>query len=438
MAAARADFDDRAAARVEAVLRRHHGQLLWIARRWSGSADDAEDALQRAMEIYVRRLDSLDPATELAWLKVVVRNEALAIRRGRSEGDELTERLPSPGAGVDERAERDERLARSLEALARLKPDERTALLLKAEGFSYREIGERLGWTYTKVNRAITEGRRRFLGVFANIESGEECERFAPTLLALVQGAAPADDVIALRPHLRHCAGCRATVRELHASRRHRLALHIPFLAGVAPVRWLGERLSDAPAPRPLLHGGLQRLSAPDAITSVQLASSGGGRGPAVAALVGLCLSGGAAGSYCVATGVLPDPTRLVRDAAEPREKRATKREKRAGARAERTPEPPAAEVSSVTTRRPPAATPTPAPAAAASSPSRSRRRAEPSGPEQEFGFESATGSSGSVAAQPAAPAASTATTASPPSSGGGTSTSSPSPPPTSGGEFLP
>ena len=80
MAAARADFDDRAAARVEAVLRRHHGQLLWIARRWSGSADDAEDALQRAMEIYVRRLDSLDPATELAWLKVVVRNEALAIR----------------------------------------------------------------------------------------------------------------------------------------------------------------------------------------------------------------------------------------------------------------------------------------------------------------------------------------------------------------------
>jgi RNA polymerase sigma factor (sigma-70 family) len=438
MAAARADFDDRAAARVEAVLRRHHGRLLWIARRWSGSADDAEDALQRAMEIYVRRLDSLDPATELAWLKVVVRNEALALRRARSDGDELTERLPSPGAAVDERAERDERLARSLEALARLKPDERTALLLKAEGFSYREIGERLGWTYTKVNRAITEGRRRFLGVFENIESGAECERFAPTLLALVQGAAPADDVIALRPHLRHCAGCRATVRELHASRRHRLALHIPFLAGVAPVRWLGERLSDAPSSRPLLHGVLQRLGAPDAITSVQLASSGGGRGPAVAALVGLCLSGGAAGSYCVATGVLPDPTRLVRDAGEPREKqRAAKKEKRDGARAVRTPEPPTAEVASSITRRPPAATPTPAPTAPASSSPPRRRRAERSSAEQEFGFESSTGSS-AAAAQPAAPAATTATTASPPSSGGGTSTSSPAPPPTSGGEFLP
>lgn len=71
MAVAKAHFDDPAAARVEAVLRWHRAQLLWIARRWSGSADDAEDALQRALEIYVRRLDSLDPATEFAWLKVV-------------------------------------------------------------------------------------------------------------------------------------------------------------------------------------------------------------------------------------------------------------------------------------------------------------------------------------------------------------------------------
>jgi RNA polymerase sigma factor (sigma-70 family) len=442
MAAARADFDDRAAARVEAVLRRHHGRLLWIARRWSGSADDAEDALQRAMEIYVRRLDSLDPATELAWLKVVVRNEAIAIRRGRSDGapldgDELTERLPSPGAAVDERAERDERLARSLEALARLKPDERTALLLKAEGFSYREIGERLGWTYTKVNRAITEGRRRFLGVFANIESGEECERFAPTLLALVQGAAPADDVIALRPHLRHCAACRATVRELHASRRHRLALHIPFLAGVAPVRWLGERLSDAPSSRPLLHGVLQRLSAPDAITSVQMASSGGGRGPAVAALVGLCLSGGAAGSYCIATGVLPDPTRIARDADESKKQRAKPKVKRASARAEPTAQPPTAEVAGLTTRRPPAPTPT-----ATAQPERAQPRREPrpardtSNPEQEFGFESSTGTAGAPA--PAEPPTASAATTSPAPSSGGRSTPTSSPPPTSGGEFLP
>ena len=166
--AARAGTDAAASARVESVLANHYPTLMRVARRWSGSADDAEDVVQRALEIYLRRLDHVEPATELAWLRVVVRNEALAVRRSRAEsipvdGDDLATRLPAGDVGVDEQVERGERSARSLEALARLKADERTALLLRAEGFSYREIGQRNGWTYTKVNRAITEGRRRFL-----------------------------------------------------------------------------------------------------------------------------------------------------------------------------------------------------------------------------------------------------------------------------------
>jgi hypothetical protein len=40
-----------------------------VARHWSLTRDDALDAYQRALEIYVRRLDSLDPTTEIAWLK---------------------------------------------------------------------------------------------------------------------------------------------------------------------------------------------------------------------------------------------------------------------------------------------------------------------------------------------------------------------------------
>jgi hypothetical protein len=273
--------------------------------------------------------------------------------------------------------------------------------------------------------------------VFANIESGEECARFAPTLLALFQGAAQAEDVIALRPHLRHCAGCRATVRELHAARRHRLALHLPFLAGVAPVRWLGERLSDGSPSRPLLSSVVQRMPGPDIATGVQLASSGGGRGTAVAALVGLCIGGGA-GSYCIATGVLPDPTRIVREVDDPKQKRTKPKVKHASARAAPSPrQPPTAEIARSITRRPPAPTPTATPQSEQQQPRReSKPSRERSGPEQEFGFESATGSSSAAsAAQP--PTATTATTSPPPRSGGGSTTTS-SPPPTSGGEFLP
>ncbi len=43
-----------------------------------------------------------------------------------------------------------ERVSRSTEALRGLKPDEARALLLKAEGLSYTEIGEQLDRSYTK------------------------------------------------------------------------------------------------------------------------------------------------------------------------------------------------------------------------------------------------------------------------------------------------
>ena len=119
-------------------------------------------------------------------------------------------------------------MRRSAEALRALKPDEAKALMMKAHGLSYEEIGERNGWSYTKVNRAITEGRRRFMAVYEGIESGEECERFAPIVEALALGAATAAQLVEIRPHLRHCTACRAAVRDLHLSRLRRASLFWP------------------------------------------------------------------------------------------------------------------------------------------------------------------------------------------------------------------
>src|SRR4051794_13433805 len=77
--------------RVAGIAARHGELLKRVARSYSLCADDAQDAVQRALEIYMRRVASLDPATELAWLKVVVKHEALAVRRGRAgvAGEEL-------------------------------------------------------------------------------------------------------------------------------------------------------------------------------------------------------------------------------------------------------------------------------------------------------------------------------------------------------------
>ena len=48
----------------------------------------------------------------------------------------------------------------------------RRALVLKAHGYSYAEIQQLCGWTYTKVNRCMAEGRKAFLEAFAAIYGG--------------------------------------------------------------------------------------------------------------------------------------------------------------------------------------------------------------------------------------------------------------------------
>src|SRR3954454_17537369 len=256
--AATADPHERAAT----IVARHGDLLLRVARKYALCADDAHDAVQRALEIYMRRVDSLDPATELAWMKVVVKHESLAVRRSRAgvASEELDlDAVPAAGQrSVEERMESSERVERSAEVMRRLKRDEARALMLKAEGLSYNEIGERLGWTYTKVNRCITEGRRRFMKLYAELETGAECERLAPVVAALAAGEASPEALLELRPHLRNCAGCRATVRALHASRLRGLTSWTPIAALVAPARAFVDRLRgggrSSPPPPESLH----------------------------------------------------------------------------------------------------------------------------------------------------------------------------------------
>jgi len=235
---ARAMSDGQARELVLRVVSQHADSLLRTARRHSLCADDAQDAYQRTMEIFVRRAATLDPERAYKWVHTVCKHEAMAVRAQRqqlvsSEEPDLdaeeARHLPSP----EEQMVSFDRLRRSAEALQRLKPQELRALWLKAEGFSYAEICEQTGWTHTKVNRCITEGRRAFMARYARIEGGDECERWLPLLCAIVDGEATPDQLMEIRPHLRHCLACRATVRELHATSAPLAAL---FPVALAPA----------------------------------------------------------------------------------------------------------------------------------------------------------------------------------------------------------
>lgn len=152
------------------LYREHRGYLLRIALSNTKSMAVAEEALQEAFISFLRHFDPGRGAPPIAWLTLTLRRECQR-RQGREKWDRragqererdedvpgfVLESIPSRATGPEERiVERDHAQHR----LAHLKPDERTGLGLQAAGFSYKEIAARRGWTYTKTNRCVSEGR---------------------------------------------------------------------------------------------------------------------------------------------------------------------------------------------------------------------------------------------------------------------------------------
>ena len=154
---------DARSTRALALLAGHGAAFRRTARRFSMCEDDADDALQRASLILLTKCPDHPASRLVAWMHVVTRHEAMAVRRERERlgGGEVSEALPSPTPCPAEQAERREHSRQRVRELARLKPAERRAIILRAQGYSYREICAMTGWSYTKVNRCLAEGRAR-------------------------------------------------------------------------------------------------------------------------------------------------------------------------------------------------------------------------------------------------------------------------------------
>jgi RNA polymerase sigma factor (sigma-70 family) len=150
------------------LIESHDRVFRRTARRYSLCADDAEDAYQRALEILLTKAPPIGGEGLVRWMQTVTKREAMAVRRQRErvlssaprEADDdqrdPLEGIPSEGPEPSERVASRERITRANEALRALKPQEVRALTLKAEGYSYAEIGEITGWTYTKARVAVT------------------------------------------------------------------------------------------------------------------------------------------------------------------------------------------------------------------------------------------------------------------------------------------
>lgn len=169
---------------VEALWREHNEHALKSLRhQLRGTVvENAEDALADAWVILARKPDDwLEEARNLrAWVVTVARNRALepvlhprdaADRRIGGDDGDVFDWLDSHNARdpLTELLHRDTR--RELLALINapdepprrrglaVTPSRRAGLLFLALGLSYQQAMQATGWTYTKVNRAITEAR---------------------------------------------------------------------------------------------------------------------------------------------------------------------------------------------------------------------------------------------------------------------------------------
>src|SRR4051812_5745818 len=223
------------------------------ARRYALTAEDAEDAYQRGLEILLTKAPSTSADDLVPWLKTVVKHEAFALRKQREKHGVPTEHDDSAPGLVDthEHVERLDQLQRGAEAMQRLKPQEVRCMLLLAEGHSYAEICAITGFSYTKVNRCLAEGRLSFMKRVDGIETGAGSRRLAPLVSAAADGEAGAEEMLVVRRHLRSCLACRASLREARAVPA-RVAALAPAGIVLAPDAgqvhaawtWLHDRIS--------------------------------------------------------------------------------------------------------------------------------------------------------------------------------------------------
>jgi RNA polymerase sigma factor (sigma-70 family) len=329
---------DAARKRVAVEIIAQHGRALrQTARRYSLCAADAEDAYQRALEILLTKAPTGDPRELIRWTQTVTKHEALAVRRNRERllsgspppsedsDEDWMALIPAQGDGPAEKVERQEAIARSREALQALKPAELRALTLLAEGYSYAEISELTGFTRTKVNRCLAEGRERFRTLLSSSQDGSRCRELRPLLSAFCDGEASAKEAVVMREHLRACAPCRAAMRAYRATPGAAAAL-VP----VPPVALsLLDRVRDAVANlHPHLSGGgggaastggggvgsAAGSSAAASSSATGIASSASSGIAALTKAAAVCASAVGGAAACVAVGIAPAPLDLADD----------------------------------------------------------------------------------------------------------------------------
>lgn len=166
----------------EELVHRHWRRVLGVAQRITKNREDAEDAAQECFhKAFLHLGDFQEKARFSTWLTRIAMNEAfMLLRRKRGAVEVLTggpdddanamsESFVDLGPSPEESCWRRERTELLTEAINRLSPNVRTAILLcDVEELSAKETAQVLGVSVTAVKSRIFHGRRKLQTTLTN------------------------------------------------------------------------------------------------------------------------------------------------------------------------------------------------------------------------------------------------------------------------------
>jgi RNA polymerase sigma-70 factor (ECF subfamily) len=146
------------------LFHEHNESLVRFLVRFTGDHDAAADAAQEAFTRLVAQPPA--PGAERTWLFRVATNVAMESARTHSRRERIALTAPDrviadPPRDPHDLVEAGERRRVVTDALATLNVKERTALLMREEGFSHREIAEAVGTTTGSVGTLIARALDR-------------------------------------------------------------------------------------------------------------------------------------------------------------------------------------------------------------------------------------------------------------------------------------
>ncbi len=148
--------------------------LVRYCHRLTGDGDVAEDVAQEALvRLFTHQVEGPIPA-----LRVWVFKTATHLVRDRYRVEENRKRLlqvnpvsPAPSESPERRMERMEDRDRVRSALEELPSRDREILLMRYEGFSYKDVAEAVGVAATSVGTLLARAERRLAAALTDMET---------------------------------------------------------------------------------------------------------------------------------------------------------------------------------------------------------------------------------------------------------------------------